>query len=570
MLDLQATLEARFPDFFSRHARAGRAAVGCLNRLFRVQHFEEFGRRYPHLRGFDFVDQALEHFDFTFKVRDRERTRIPASGRVVIVANHPIGSLDGLALLQLVRSVRPDVKVVANDLLAAIEPLRPVLLPVNNLQGGTPRKQLRRLREHLQAEGALIVFPAGEVSRFGPAGIRDGAWQSGFVSLARATRAPVLPVHVGGRNSLFFYGLSLLARPLSTLWLVREMFHQSHNAVEVRLGRPVPWEHYSAIEGSPRHLAKLFRRHVYRLPRDARPVFQSIDTIAAPENPLLLRQELAASESLGRTSDGKSILLVRGDEAPCVMRELGRLRELTFRSVGEGTGRPRDLDRHDRHYLQLVLWDEQALEIVGAYRLGDCAALLAKGGPEALYSHSLFDFGPGMQPILEAGLELGRSFVQPRYQNRQALDYLWQGIGAFVRRYPRFRYLFGPVSISRLYGDEAIQRIADYYRRHYRGLCLDARPRSPLTMTEELPNAPGGDAEEDLRALKSWLAERDLTLPTLFKHYAQVAEADGIGVGPFNVDALFADCVDGLVVVDLDRLKPAKRRRYLGDTPLPN
>ncbi|GAB3307176.1 bifunctional ornithine lipid synthase OlsF [Haliea atlantica] len=568
MLDLQATLESRYPDFFARHQRVGRTLIRSLNRLFRVQRFADFGQRYPHLQGLDFVEQALEYFDFSFKVRDRERARIPASGRVVIVANHPIGSLDGLALLHLVSSVRTDVKVVANDLLTAIEPLRPLLLPVNNLQGGTPRGQLRRLREHLQAEGALIIFPAGEVSRFGPTGIRDGAWQSGFVSLARATRSPVLPVHVGGRNSLFFYGLSILARPLSTLWLVREMFHQRHNAVEVRLGRPVPWEHYSAIEGSPKHLARLFRRHLYRLPRNARPVFDSIDTVAAPENRILLRRELALSENLGRTQDGKSILLVRAGEAPCVMRELGRLRELTFRTVGEGTGKPRDLDRHDRDYLQLVLWDDRDLEIAGAYRLGDSAALLQSGGPEALYSHSLFSFGPGMQPLLAAGLELGRSFVQPRYQNRQALDYLWQGIGAFLRRYPRFRYLYGPVSISRLYGEETIQRIARYYAGHYRALPLDVRARNPLPGSKG--PCPGEAPSEDLAALKTWLAEQGLGLPTLFKHYAQVAEADGIGVGPFNVDPLFGDCVDALVVVDLTRLKPAKRRRYLGEATLPD
>lgn len=575
MLDLQGTLEARYPDFFSRNARTASTLVRCLKRLFQFQHFEDFAARYPHLQGFDFVEQALDWFDFTFKVRDSERGRIPASGRVVIVANHPIGSLDGLALLQLVRSVRPDVKVVANDLLTAIEPLRPLLLPVNNMQGGTPRSQLRRLREHLLAEGALIVFPAGEVSRLGPAGIRDGNWQSGFVSLARATRSAVLPIHVGGRNSVFFYGLSLLARPLSTLWLVREMFRQSHNAVEVRIGRPVPWEHYGSIEGSPAHLARLFRKHVYRLPhRDRRPVFLSIDSVAAPENRLLVKRELAASESLGATSDGKQILLVRATQAPCVMRELGRLRELTFRSVGEGTGRPRDIDRYDASYLQLVLWDPDNLEIAGAYRLGDTAALIEAGGLDALYTHSLYQYGPGMQAILAQGLELGRSFVQPRYQNRQSLDYLWQGIGAFLRRHPRFRYLLGPVSISRLYGDEAIQRIASYYARHYQGVALDATARSPLEMAGSLAEVTGSGrdtsstqghaSEAELANLKAWLSAQGLSLPTLFKHYAQVAEQDGIGVGPFNIDADFADCVDGLVVVDLTRLKPAKRKRYLG------
>lgn len=432
MLDIHQTLESRYPILFQRHRRAAATLVRFLGYLFYEARFRQFADRYPHLRGFDFVEEALRYFDFTLRLRDNERSRIPTSGRVVIAANHPIGSLDGLALLNLVRQVRPDVKVVANQLLTAVTPLRPVLLPVNNMGGSTPRRNLQRLRDHLDQEGALILFPAGVVSRFGVKGVKDGPWQPGFVRIASAARAPIVPVYVAGRNSLLFYSISFLARPLSTLWLVREMFKHSHNAVDARVGRPVPWEHYSAIEGSPRHVAGLFRKHVYRLARDARPIFDSIDTIAAPENRLLLKQELAGCESLGETADGKSILLVHADTAPCVMRELGRLRELTFRSIGEGTGRPRDLDRHDARYLQLVLWDPRELEIAGAYRLGDAGTLFRQDGLDALYTHSLFDFGPGMQPILEQGLELGRSFVQPRYQNRQSLDYLWQGIGDCV------------------------------------------------------------------------------------------------------------------------------------------
>jgi len=568
MIDIRQVLETRYPTLFQQHRRFATTLVRFLGYLFYQARFRQFAQDYPHLRGFDFVDETLRYFDFTLRIRDRERARIPASGRVVIAANHPIGSLDGLALLSLVRQVRPDVKVVANDLLSAVTPLEPVLLPVTNMGGSTPRKNLKRIREHLEHDGALIIFPAGEVSRFGVKGVKDGAWHSGFVKIADAARAPILPVYVAGRNSLFFYSLSFLAKPLSTLWLVREMFKQSHNTVDARVGRPIPWEHYGTLDVSAEQKARLFRKHVYRIARDGRPIFQSIETVAAPENRLLLRQEITASEALGQTQDGKQIHLCRMADAPCVMREIGRLRELTFRAVGEGSGLPRDIDRFDRDYLQLVLWDPQELEIAGAYRLGDTRALLEQGGTSALYTHSLFAFGPGMKPYLESGLELGRSFVQPRYQTRQSLDYLWQGIGAFLRRYPGYRYLFGPASISRLYGDEAIAHLAGYYSAHFGQLALDLQPRTPFVPPAGLQplfqaQAGSADPEADFRVLQGALAAQGLRVPTLFKHYAQVAEPAGVAITAFNVDRDFGNCVDGFVLVDLEQMKPRKRRRYL-------
>lgn len=568
MIDIRQVLETRYPTLFQQHRRFATTLVRFLGYLFYQARFRQFAQDYPHLRGFDFVDETLRYFDFTLRIRDCERARIPASGRVVIAANHPIGSLDGLALLSLVRQVRPDVKVVANDLLSAVVPLEPVLLPVTNMGGSTSRKNLMRIRAHLEQDGALIIFPAGEVSRFGVKGVKDGAWHSGFVKIADAARAPILPVYVAGRNSLFFYSISFLAKPLSTLWLVREMFKQSHNTVDVRVGRPVPWEHYGTLEVSTEQKARLFRKHVYRIARGGRPIFQSIETVAAPENRLLLRQEITASEALGQTQDGKQIHLCRMADAPCVMREIGRLRELTFRAVGEGSGLPRDIDRFDRDYLQLVLWDPQELEIAGAYRLGDTRALLDQGGPSALYTHSLFAFGPGMQPYLESGLELGRSFVQPRYQTRQSLDYLWQGIGAFLRRYPGYRYLFGPASISRLYGDEAIAHLASYYSAHFAQLALDLQPRTPFVPPAGLQplfpvEAGNADPEAHFRVLQDALAAQGLRVPTLFKHYAQVAEPAGVAITAFNVDRDFGNCVDGFVLVDLQHMKPRKRRRYL-------
>ena len=569
MLNVQRTLEDRYPDFFERHRRTARTLSRFLGFLFYESRFQQFARDYPHLQGFDFIDQVLRYFDFNLRLTEAERARIPASGRVVIAANHPIGSLDGLALLNLVRSVRPDVKVVANDLLATIAPLQSVLLPVVNMgPGGTARTALRAIRDHLGSEGALIIFPAGEVSRLGPQGIRDAEWQSGFVKLASSTRAPILPVYVAGRNSLFFYSLSMLARPLSTIWLVREMFKQSHNTVDARIGRPVPWEVYSANGFSARQLARMFRKHVYRIGSRGKPVFRSVETVAPPENRVLLRQELAGAERLGDTRDGKAIYLCRMDDAPCVMREIGRLREHTFRTVGEGCGQPRDIDRFDRHYDQLVLWDEQDMEIVGAYRLADAGAVIARQGLDGLYSHTLFSYGENVAAMLREGLEMGRSFVQPRYQTRHSLDYLWYGIGAYIKRRPHIRYLFGPASISRFYGREATARLAWYYGTHFSGAHLDVRPRTPFTIPADTATAlaaefSGVDAEEDMKSLRESLAAAGLPLPTLYKHYSQATSPDGVAFTAFNIDRDFGDCVDSFVIADLHKLTPRKRQRYL-------
>ena len=570
MLNFQDILENQYPDLFRRHRRTASTVSRFLGFLFYEKRFQQFERDYPHLEGFDFVEGVLRYFDFHLRLREFERARIPTCGRVVITANHPIGSLDGLALLNLVRQVRSDVKVIANDLLMAIPPLQSCLLPVDNMGGHTARQNLKNLRSHLEADGAVIIFPAGEVSRFGKNGVRDGDWHSGFIKIASATRSPILPMFVKGRNSIFFYSLSFLAKPLSTAWLIREMFKQSHNTIDARVGPSVPYDVYSANDFSAKKLAAMFRKHTYRLGKDGKPLFRSVETVAPPEAKALVRRELEASELLGETMDEKAIYLTSMTSSPCVMREIGRLREATFRLVGEGSGMPRDIDRFDRDYHQLVLWDRSEEEIAGAYRIGDVASIMRKRGIEGLYTHTLFEFDDSMQKYFAQGLELGRSFVQPKYQTRYALDYLWFGIGAYVRKYPRFRYLFGPASISRFYGQKAIAQLAYYYSSYYNSIPVGVKPRNPFLIHNSTRDTlasefSGVDAEEDLKALRDTLAETGLPIPTLYKHYSQATEADGVIFTAFNIDPKFGDCVDGFVLADLNKLKPRKRKRYLGE-----
>ena len=330
---------------------------GALRRLLHEQDFIDFAQRYPHLQGLEFVEQVLDYFNFRYSVRDNEIERIPTTGRIVIIANHPIGSLDGLALLKLVSDIRSDVKVVANQLLMALKPLHNLLLPVNNMSGGTERRALDNIQQHLANEGALILFPSGEVSRLRPEGIRDGKWHSGFLRFANNAKAPILPIYIDGRNSALFYGASMLYKPLATMLLVQEMFKQQRKKLEMRIGEQIPHEAFANLALETQAKVKLFKKHLYRLAKDKAPLFSTQSAIAHPEDRIVLKKAVENCELLGETADGKQIYLYQHQQSSPLLREIGRLREFAFRAVGEGSGLRRDIDRFDSHYEQLILWD---------------------------------------------------------------------------------------------------------------------------------------------------------------------------------------------------------------------
>lgn len=574
MLDVEHLIQERYPDFFTKSPLISKPFIsklllGALRMLFHEKELQQFSSNYPHLKGFDFVEQVLDYFDFSYRLRDREWQRIPASGKVVIVANHPIGTLDGLALLKLVREIRPDVKVVANDVLTAVKPLNKVLLPVDNMGGNTTRKHLRNIQDYLAAESALIIFPAGEVSRFSAKGIRDGKWNSGFLRIASATKAPVLPVFVDGRNSSFFYALSFLARPLSTLWLVREMFKQAKRCVDVRIGEAISYWAYQKIEVPLHEKAHLFKRHLYRIGNDRSGIFASETTIARPENREPLRTEIQQCQLLGHTADNKRIYLYQQEADSCIMREVGRLRELSFRAVNEGSGLPRDLDTYDRYYQHLILWDDDEREIAGAYRFCDART------EHPLYTQTLFDFNPALNHYLSQGLELGRSFVQPKYWGRRSLEYLWYGIGAYLRENPQYRYLFGPVSLSASYPLAALEMLVYFYQQHFPTWQPLVTPQNGFVIPPERQGElaklfPGDLYREEFIQLKSTLAHMNLSVPTLYKQYSELCDPGGVQFAGFNIDPAFADCVDGLVVVDTARIKANKQARYIGQGAVDN
>lgn len=558
MFTVDSVLERYFPK-----SPYKKVLAPVLRQLLHEQEFQAFADRYPHLSGWDFIEGVLDHLDVGYRVADREKERIPQSGAVVIIANHPIGSIDGLALLKLVSEVRRDVKVVANALLSELEPLQPLLFPVNNMIGQTHRGQFQAITNHLQQGKAVIVFPAGEVSRLRPQGVRDTRWRSGFLRMARQAQAPVLPVRVNARNSALFYSTSMLYKPLATTLLVKEMFRHRNTQLDFHVGELVPFSQLESIAALPlRTQIKLFKKHLYRVGTQRRLPLKTESAIAGPEDRQALLKVLSKCPRLGETSDGMQIYLYDVTPDCPLLREIGRLRELAFRAVGEGTGQRRDTDRYDPHYQHIVLWDPEALEIAGAYRFGDPR----KVGAASLYCATLFEFGPGMAPILDNGLELGRSFVHPSYWGKRALDYLWQGIGAFIRANPRYRYLFGAVSLSATLPAPARERLVQFYHHYFGQDSLGTRHYHPYR-PQPLGSCDffdGNDYKNDFVRLKSALARMDCSVPTLYKQYAELCEPGGVRFLDFGVDPDFANCIDGLVVVDLAALKPAKRARYIG------
>ncbi|CBV43617.1 GNAT family N-acyltransferase [Halomonas elongata] len=571
MIDIESALLGKSPRIAAWPAWVRRPLVAGLRRLVHERDVNDFLARYGGLGWLEFIDQVFDYFRFGYTLSSRDRDNIPATGRVVIVANHPMGALDGLALIKMVAELRPDVRILANDLLLQIEPLREVMLPVDNLSRKGFRRSLERMIGALEEDRAVIVFPSGEVSRAGPAGIRDGKWLSGFLHAARRTNSPILPVHVGGRNSSRFYSLASLSAPLGTLMLPSEMFRQRDRQIALRVGGLIPLERFDRDDLTTPVKLKLLRKHVYRLGRGRKGVFVSETGIARPESRQRLREELREARRLGETADGKRILLFDSRPDSAVMREIGRLREITFRRVGEGTGNKRDLDDFDNHYRHLILWDEQDLEIAGAYRLGEVGAILDRHGPEGLYGSTIFQLEQAPWEQWRHGLELGRSFVQPRYWGRRSLDYLWVGLGAYLREHPEVRWLFGPVTIPNLMPPLAKELLVGYYQHYHGDGEARIRPRAPFRLSragqQEVERLlRGDDAKEDFRRLRHALQAMGAGVPALYKQYIDVAEPGGARFLAFGVDAGFGYCTDGLVVVDVTRLKPEKRARYIGDT----
>lgn len=560
MRTIQDRLFDRLPAAMrGRRARFIQPVLRLAGRVSGLDRIDGFLQRSRHLHGLDFVAAALDFLQAGYELDDAALARIPRSGGVLVVANHPSGALDALALLDAMGRVRGDVRIVANRWLEELDGLRPLLLPVPVIGARVGPRAVEGIASALNAGHCVIAFPAGEVSRLGWQGVRDGRWKRGVLALARRAGIPVLPVRVQARNSAFFYGASAVFKPLGTALLAREMLARRRRRLELHVG-------HARLLDDATDIADALRREVHALGRaraaecdDARGPLPVID----PVDPARVRAGIEAFELLGTTRDGRQLRVGRLAAGAPLLQELGRLRELSFRSVGEGTGQRLDVDLYDTWYDHIVLWDDAAGRIAGAYRVARGAQVLAKRGIAGFYTASLFDFGEAAVARIASGMELGRSFVATDYLGGRSLDMLWQGIGAYLARHPDVRYLFGPVSISAALPAPAREQIVAYYAR-FHGQDGRAVARRPFAYRAAPPEFGTLDATLAFDVLRTNLGALGARIPMLYRQYLELCEPGGARFLAFGVDPAFSDAVDGLVEVDLACMRREKRLRYFG------
>ena len=541
---------------------------------------------------FRHFSRFLDELGLRWDCSPEDIARIPRSGPVVIVANHPFGLAEGPTMGSLlINHVRPDVKFMANGMLAAARGLEDYLIPVDPF-GNAARANWRGIRrsiEWLEQGGLLVTFPAGEVAalKIPEMEISEPPWNDRIARLIRMTGASAVPVFFHGANSPAFHLAGLIHPRLRTALLPHELLNKKGHTIRVSVGGPIKTDSLSKFATDRETMDYLRQRTVLLQSRPTQfragavqpPPFQLGPIkvqgplrmqplraqIAGAVDPFALREEADAL-------DVADVLLESGDYRVCVataarvpntLREIGRLREIAFRKAGEGTGRSLDLDRFDRHYLHLWVSHKETAEISGAYRLA-CTDTVSS--PSGLYTTTLFKFRPKLLEHLNPAVELGRSFVRPEHQKSyQALLLLWKGIGRWIAKHPRYRLLFGPVSISRDYSQASRALIVSYLQARRSEFAGDVSPRRQFRPSRlcERGTALLAPLLKNLEELSDVVAELEADgkgVPVLLRQYLQL----GGTVLAFNVDRAFSGVVDGLVVVDLARLAPAVLEKYMG------
>ena len=565
------------------------AALGAIvDRVLWLRQLDRHYKAVPQCRNaMEFVRLALEELDVTPEVAPGELEHIPASGPAVIAANHPFGGMEGLLFSNIILNRRKDLRVLANVHLHRIAELRELFISVNPFEGKrAARENIQPLREAVrwvQDGGALLVFPSGEVShfQFRRTRVTDPEWRPSVGHIVRRTGAPVIPAFVCGHNTWAFQLLGCIHARLRTALLAREFLKKRHHRIRIRFGPPVSPRRSQAFSSSLQ-LARYLRLRTYSLsdlddtarnvpatklsiagkPSALAPIIEEVD-------PGLLETEfdaLPVEQTLVRNGDLHAAY-ASASQIPNILMELGRLREITFREAGEGTGESTDTDRFDSSYLHLFLWNSAKREIVGAYRFAPVDEILSNYGVRGLYTYSLFKYTRGFIDGLSDAMELGRSFVRPEYQRSRApLFLLWQGILRYLTQNPKYSRLFGAVSISNDYHPVSRQFLVDFLQEN----CFDdqlsrqVRPRAGVQrrlatfwQRKELADLSDIGAMSDVIGQ---LENGQRGVPVLLRQYLKLG---GLLLG-FNLDRKFGDALDGLILVDILQTDRTFLQRYMG------
>ncbi len=554
------------------HMRPGDARIGLLSEVSGLKRLERFYNTIQHLHDLEFAAAVFKELDLAIDVDPKDLEGIPRSGGVVFVANHPYGAIDGLALVQVLGRVRPDLKVMANFLLQQLEPLRDRFIGVNPFEQLTAHSSFQGMRQamaHVQAGGALGVFPSGEVSswRTELKAVADPRWKMPAIKLTQHLGVPVVPVWFDGSNSLVFHMLGMIHPNLRTLALPKEMLRMRGRSVRMRVGKPIPAADIAAFT-SAEQLTRYLRAKTYSLGSGLQVKRELFSPLRFPRRPkeviapiaedLLLSEIDRVQEHRLNTQAEYELYLAPSHRIPNLLREIGRLREVTFRSVGEGTNKAIDLDEFDIYYDHLFLWDREKHRLVGAYRVGDGQSIMDRYGRRGFYLSTLFRMDRRMDRVLRRSFELGRSFIAEEYQRqRLPLYMLWRGLLLHVMANPDMRYLIGPVSISSTYSPFSRELILEFVRLHHydHDMAAWVRPRNRFRVkpgkadSEVLVQA----SQADLKKMDRLIAEVDpheTGMPVLLKKYL-LLHARIIG---FNRDPRFNNALDGLMMLDLQRL----------------
>lgn len=544
-----------------------------LMRVLKISRMNAIYDRNKHLSDLEFLNAILDELEVRFEIPEEDLKRLPKNGPYITISNHPLGGIDGILLLKLMLEKRDDFKIMGNFLLHRINPLKPYVMAVNPFETRKEAQSslggFKQAMMHLKEGHPLGIFPAGEVStlRDDDELFIDRPWEEAAMKLIKKAEVPVVPIYFHGKNSRFFYRLSQINENLRTAKLPSELLSQKNRVIKVRIGNPISTSAQKEHQNLP-EFTEFLRRKTYmlaktfekksllsnlprslKLPREPQKIAKSVATEAINKEVISLRKH----DRRLTQSKNYEVFLAPAADIPNILRELGRLREITFREVGEGTNEPSDLDRYDAHYYHLFLWDDEAKTIAGAYRMGLGSQILPAMGINGFYTQSLFRFEPELHKMIGESIEMGRAFVIKEYQQKaMPLFLLWKGIVHTTLRFPEHKYLIGGVSISNQFSNFSKSLMIEFMRSHYYDPYIAQYIRPKKEFKVKLKDADKefvfDESEADLNKFDRLIEEVEtgnLRLPVLIKKYIK----QNAKVIAFNVDPMFNNAIDGLMYI---------------------
>ncbi len=548
-------------------------------RLSKLNKLNTIYDRYKHLDAVDFIDAVLIELGVSFEIPEKDLKRIPKDGAFISISNHPLGGIDGLILLKLMLEAREDYKVIANFLLQRLKPIEDKVMPVNPFESRQEVKSsvsgIKQALSHLKGGHPLGIFPAGEVSTYKEdKDIVDKPWTDEAIKLIKKAEVPVLPVYFHAKNSLAFYKLAKISDNLRTAKLPSEMLSQGNRSIKVRIGYPINLNDQQQFEDLKDYKAFL-RKKTYMLsssfektsliksfPRQIKfPIQNRAKKIVSESSQQLILNEIEVCRTQKKCllkSKNYEVFFAKRALVPNVVREIGRLREITFRSIGEGTNKSIDLDDYDHYYHHMFLWDHEAQKIAGAYRMGLGKEIYKQHGMDGFYLSELFKFEPESHRLMSQSIEMGRAFIIQDYQQKpMPLFLLWKGIVHCTLRFPEHKYLIGGVSISNKFSNFSKSIMIEFMKSNYYDpyLAQYVHPKKEFKVKlKDIDKDFVFDATKaDLNKFDKLIEELEtdnLRLPVLIKKYIK----QNAKVVAFNVDPLFNNSVDGLMYIRIKDL----------------